>query len=574
MRLTVDYEIETIKTHVLLSVQPMPSKPIRVRQEVLDGYRKEFDSSRRLSWPSLIEAGLDAYLRLSLSDERGIVENDKQIAEKFVEQILDGLNNKWPIATMWTLDWEESILRAYITDVFPQERKRLLDGLKIRRIMAYRPLIEILRHIALHVDVFKRASNYNLYVPRPASQADSLTDILDSGSLCPRIEIVATGASKGSFAFPLQSKGMRGYQHSEIGGMVQGLHEALYDWLVTDIESIHDSDSLRLWLRSVRKALKGLKHLSKEDKAEMTRVRNVIRVIEDGLSTDVEPGLDEKWWDVTAPIYEEHFLEIENPFLQTYFDQEATAIKKTLGEFVGSATGTGKKLAVLEVGCGTGRFLTGCAEKHPNQVGCIIGMDFSAKMLDLTKQEIAQHRNNGTNHVQYAFLKEKADKLHEHMKDGQILEGSRWKCSDLQKVNAFLEEHRRLVCLLNVLPNVGPRKRHDVLKSVRDSLRRGDRLFVSAYNRAHFAEQAYDLYADRRVAKISGTAVLHYDPDAGDYVSLSEDDGRRFYTHWFDETELRELLEGRDVGLAEVRRVPHNQNSNEPNGIFFIGEIR
>ena len=43
------------------------------------------------------------------------------------------------------------------------------------------------------------------------------------------------------------------------------------------------------------------------------------------------------------------------------------------------------------------------------------------------------------------------------MTNGQILSNSNWKGTKLDEIHRFLGNHRRILCLLNVLPNVGPK---------------------------------------------------------------------------------------------------------------------
>lgn len=219
---------------------------------------------------------------------------------------------------------------------------------------------------------------------------------------------------------------------------------------------------------------------------------------------------EQVWCDLSAASYDAAVY--TNPLLVAVLEDELVLARQLLHQH----------RILVEVGCGTGQFcrrLTGDAL-------AVIGVDISTTMLDRLAAQCGEELL--LIHGDARFL---SMLLAEH---GTFL---------------WLDEEGGagplVACVMNTLGIMREQTRWDVLQQMGLTAGPRGRVFLAVFNGEHFARGIEDFY--RQSPELCGPlddATIDYDTRELTVHATG------YYSHWFDEAELRRLAE--DAGLRNV----------------------
>jgi SAM-dependent methyltransferase len=256
---------------------------------------------------------------------------------------------------------------------------------------------------------------------------------------------------------------------------------------------------------------------------------------------------DLHYWERVADNYDKLLI---NPFTAeegsvNYQEFEQKYIDEVIGE-----AATKNKIVLIELGCGTGRIFANYIDD--DRIKYLIGIDFSEKMLKSLLKNFESCRETAKEKLILAQC---------------LAEESFISFDDNDE---FRDTIPIVICMFNTLGNVEQYERRiEVLKRIKEMI--GDRGIgiISVFNRdlmkrdATGSAECQRYYTDERVqklivppnivekCKIAGASLLEQKQlfiyqDSGDVRT------KDFYSHWFDEAELRNIIKISGLSVIEM----------------------
>lgn len=224
------------------------------------------------------------------------------------------------------------------------------------------------------------------------------------------------------------------------------------------------------------------------------------------------------------------------PYLKNCINLQVGTIEATINDVIDSPD---TSVVCLDVGCGTGSDLLKLADKpafeeHSNQITCV-GVDISTPSIDIANRK-AKDMGVADN---FTFVAADATKL-----------------TELEDVQAHLnpDKTRIVSCLGNTLGIL----RGDICTgTIREmcSLIRADtndRLYWTVWNGEKFDFARDNYYPDiREIAGVIPPECFNFDTHT--VLEPNTD----YYSHWWMEDELREILTGHGLEIEQLEREEH-----------------
>ncbi|HEX3240742.1 MAG TPA: class I SAM-dependent methyltransferase [Solirubrobacterales bacterium] len=253
-------------------------------------------------------------------------------------------------------------------------------------------------------------------------------------------------------------------------------------------------------------------------------------------------------WDRIAPRYTEFVSRNANniTFLTDFFGEEAGMIGECLSELAGAD----RDLSVIEVGCGDGRALSSYVPALLAQnVSYVIGLDYAPGMVRAAQAELTSRLNSAEEEVlgvrelrqKTVFSHLDAFELRSVFDDGRLVRPDQFEAASLEVDPVIFEESRKVFCcLLNTIGVIEPLgRRKKVVESMLSALGVEDDLIITVFSADAFAKEAQDLYRGLELMLDTKVKDIHFDfPSATFKVATPPG----YYSRWFEEADLRELL--------------------------------
>lgn len=273
-------------------------------------------------------------------------------------------------------------------------------------------------------------------------------------------------------------------------------------------------------------------------------------------------------WDHIAPRYTRFVTENVNDiaFLKDYTTEEC----KLVGECLSSLVTGGHRLSLIEVGCGDGRaVLQYVPVALAEDTAYVVGLDYSPAMIQAA--EVALNRRRLTPELQLpgaralarktSFYHLDASSMRRVFDDGRLVDLEQLQAGSLATMASefdhatFAASQKVFCCLLNTIGVIEPPpRRAAVVEMMLAALGIDDRLVLGVFAADAFEEHAPTLY--RGLAEMLDTAVTeeHFDVEN---ATFRVDEAPGYYSQWFDEAQLLELVNAATLPLAEQGRAFH-----------------
>jgi SAM-dependent methyltransferase/uncharacterized protein YbaR (Trm112 family) len=248
------------------------------------------------------------------------------------------------------------------------------------------------------------------------------------------------------------------------------------------------------------------------------------------------------FWNKVAKDYDEFVLSKDSPpEVRALEEAEDKFFDLILREHICSQ----KKTVFVEIGSGTGRYLTRCLEKvfadraYNQFLSYIIGVDFSVKMIEKSIQNIC------------SFLPKFAEIMKVDLPVAERRLKDRLLFINADAARPYLSVEGGALTLVGVmfgtLGNI-PQTDHDaVLSRIKHLIDHGGEGIITVFN-AREADIGQTTY--RELDRLVGVD-LNWDESTSTF-STSD---KGFYSHWFDETTLIELLNRKKFNVIEIREI-------------------
>jgi len=173
------------------------------------------------------------------------------------------------------------------------------------------------------------------------------------------------------------------------------------------------------------------------------------------------------------------------------------------------------------------------------------------------KAKIAKRGKEAEYLEKLAFVKGDATSLGELIRDGLAMEPL-LNVTSLQ-TREFNNSLKVFCCLCNTLGNVWPEYRGDFVTQLAMAMGDEDTVAISVFGAERFRDEAPGMYLT--LVPITGS----FNPSA--FSARCEfTTSRGYYSHWFDWTELVELLQAPGTRLV----TPNNEEQCKINGAYFV----
>lgn len=265
-------------------------------------------------------------------------------------------------------------------------------------------------------------------------------------------------------------------------------------------------------------------------------------------------------WDRIASRYTEFVSRNVNDisFLTDFFGEEAGLI----GECLSELAEPGRDLSIVEVGCGDGRALSGYVPVLLAQnVAYVIGLDYAPGMVRAAEAELTSRLNSSEEEVlgvrdlrrKTGFFHLDAFEMRSVFDDGRLVRPEQFEAAALEVDPVTFEESRKVFCcLLNTIGVIEPpSRRKKIVESMLLALGVEDHLIITVFSADAFATEARDLYHGLEPMLDMKVKDIHFDL-AGATFKVAGPPG--YYSRWFEETEVRELLSDATLSLGRRGR--------------------
>jgi len=233
-----------------------------------------------------------------------------------------------------------------------------------------------------------------------------------------------------------------------------------------------------------------------------------------------------KNWDDLSIKYDRYVTQSKNVLLRSFIKREKRYLLSLIDENLQK-----KDVIVVEIGSGTGRLLFEIAEdeskkESPYRVRYLIGVDVSPMMTKMAKKK----------HQDFIGDKELSESWENKIKfccENAILLNESIKQKKLNFNNATII----VVCVLNTLGIIDPNERSQVVQQMIKLVGTDGKLFISVFNAESFKKNAFVIYKPMTdmIGPIDERQI--FDENSPDVKSQSG-----YYSHWFNETEIINLI--------------------------------
>lgn len=234
-------------------------------------------------------------------------------------------------------------------------------------------------------------------------------------------------------------------------------------------------------------------------------------------------------WDVISNQYDLLVTNSSNKILKAYQEGERKfiieEIIKTLAD---------QNVTIIEVGCGTGRFLIDLLnqnldDKTDHKIINIIGIDSSVNMVNEFRVKIAEGLSKTEIPQKYSNIikpiKADAEELFNAVKD-------------------IISPHDSCVIVLCVLNTLGIIDNSDtrgkIVCQMIETAGKNGRIFVSVFNAKSFQQHVTEIYTPL-VDMVGPFIIADIDFANNDFYTQND-----YYSHWFKETEIYKLVKEMD----------------------------
>ncbi len=265
-------------------------------------------------------------------------------------------------------------------------------------------------------------------------------------------------------------------------------------------------------------------------------------------------------WDRIAPRYTEFVSKNASnlPFLTAFTSEEADLMRECLSEVAES----GGDLSIIEVGCGDGRALRNNVPVIlARNVAYVIGLDYAPGMIRAAEAELTTRLNSSDEEVLGAreltgrtgFFHLDAFEMRGVFDDGRLVRPDQFEAASLEVDPQTFEESRKVYCcLLNTIGVIEPlERRKKIVESMLSALGVEDHLILTVFAAGAFPTEAEDLYRGLEPMLDMRIKPTHFDFGS---ATFKFDGPPGYYSRWFEEGELRELLSDTTLSLARRGR--------------------
>lgn len=235
-------------------------------------------------------------------------------------------------------------------------------------------------------------------------------------------------------------------------------------------------------------------------------------------------------------------------FLRDYITQEDDIIESLVRQ-------ASRQVSLVEFGSGTGRTLEHLRAIPAvcEKVAFFIGLDHSPGMIQVSQHKRDGNRTAASNRTFYFSLD--GAQAQRALWNGQIrVDKSMNDTAHLEKSafdpQQYNDSDKVICCLLNTLGVLDAATREAMMGNMINAAGRNDLVVVSAFDDAAFREHARVLYPFIK------QLVGHNTISDGSYSDdLSEFRAGYYYSHWFSEEELRQLIEKVGGDITDQREL-------------------
>lgn len=186
-----------------------------------------------------------------------------------------------------------------------------------------------------------------------------------------------------------------------------------------------------------------------------------------------------------------------------------------------------KDCSLVEVGCGTGKFLL----SFKDQVGSLVGVDIS----DISLEHVRQESSNISNL---------------QLVNGDATELSKVLKNEIPQSAPFWNHKKIIACITNTLGIMPESIRGDVVREMVQALGENGVFFLSVFNARFFQLGLDEFY--RKVPALCGPIQ---DSDINYHNHELRVNATGYFTHWFSEDEVRGFVE--NAGLKDYEIIRH-----------------
>jgi SAM-dependent methyltransferase len=187
-----------------------------------------------------------------------------------------------------------------------------------------------------------------------------------------------------------------------------------------------------------------------------------------------------------------------------------------------------RQSALVEVGCGTGKFCMSFIDR----VDLIVGVDLSANFLSFLRARWQEHLSN------VVLLHGDATALTELLLNAPQLQSDFW------------NRHRVVTCVMNTLGIMPGSIRQNVLNEMVKALDPVSTFFLVVFNSEFFLQGVNEFY--KTVPHLCGTVE---DSDITWETAEINVASSGYYAHWFTEDELSKMVQNAGLKDYSIRRV-------------------
>jgi SAM-dependent methyltransferase len=273
----------------------------------------------------------------------------------------------------------------------------------------------------------------------------------------------------------------------------------------------------------------------------------------------VQGDAPETIWDYGARSYDDVVTKSNYPFLREFLDAEAALLEDAV-----RAVAEDGPVSVVEIGSGTGRAQLHLAQSYElmRSVRVLLGIDNSRAMVRVAEENVQDAELAAAIERKLVFLPMDARSLGTYLTAGDIRMdrltrdfAGRPRMQNIVRSD-YRHSRRVLCCLLNTLGVVRSSMREAIVRAVGAAAVPGDTLIVSVFAGEMFEAEARGLYA--AIPEIVGTTNLGgdaFDRDLCEFQIRPGGGGNSYYSHWFRELEVLDLLEAQGWHIATHDRM-------------------
>ncbi len=258
-------------------------------------------------------------------------------------------------------------------------------------------------------------------------------------------------------------------------------------------------------------------------------------------------------WDHIAHRYTRFVTQNVNniAFLEAFAEEEC----RRLGDHLTSIAEHAHYVTLVEVGCGDGRALLRYVPvRLADKAAYVIGLDYAPAMILAAEGELVGRRRNveqqlpGTRTLlqKTGFFTLNASNMRRHFDDGRLSEYELLRATATETApleidhSTFAASRKVFCCLLNTIGVIEPyARRVAIVESMLAALGLDDRLVLSVFAADAFEQHARELYHGLEAMLATRVRDQHFDVGR---TTFCVDGTPGYYSHWFAESEIRDLL--------------------------------